>query len=193
VAPAAGGLDSKECATGYEEKFGSELEEGSDLRSKTKTEEKMNRRYKQLAARGIEPRLYNVWVDMRQHCNNPNNQVYSYYGGRGIRVCKRWDKFENFVTDVGPHPGKGWTLDRKNNNGHYRPSNIRWATRSTQQRNKRTTKLTVADVIAIRARYRYRENQYTPGMGYQQLADEYGVGRTTIENIVKRVKWKNIS
>jgi hypothetical protein len=148
------------------------------------------KKLRNLRLRGIDPRLYQIWTDIRQHCNNPNNQVYRYYGGRGIRVCKRWDKFEFFAADVGPHPGKGWSIDRKNNDGNYKPSNVRWATRSTQQRNKRTTKLTWADVVAIRAQYKYRENQYTPGMGFQQLADKFGVGRTTIEHILKGRKWR---
>jgi hypothetical protein len=150
----------------------------------------MNRKYRQLQLRGIDFRLYNVWGDIRQHCNNPNNQVYRYYGGRGIKVCKRWDKFENFAADVGPHPGKGWSIHRKNNDGDYEPANVEWATRSTQQRNKRTTKLTLADVVAIRARYKRRKNQYTEGVSYQQLADEFGIGRTTVESIVKRKKWR---
>jgi hypothetical protein len=148
------------------------------------------KKLKNLRLRGIDPRLYQVWIDMRQHCNNPNSQVYRHYGGRGIRVCKRWDKFENFAADVGPHPGKGWSIHRKNNDSDYKPSNVEWATRSTQQRNKRTTKLSWADVVAIRARYKYRENQYTEGVSFQQLADEFGIGHTTVENIVKGRKWQ---
>src|SRR5215831_4422852 len=138
---------------------------------------------------GVDWRLYNVWVDIRQHCNNPSSQVYRYYGGRGIRVCKRWDTFKQFAVDMGSHPGRGWTIDRKNNDGDYKPSNVRWAVRSTQQRNKRTTKLTWADVVAIRARYKPGKNQYTPCVSFQQLANEFGVGHTTIENIVRGRKW----
>jgi hypothetical protein len=151
---------------------------------------RMNRRYKQLRLRGIDPRLYNVWVDIRQHCNNPNSQVYQYYGGRGIRVCRRWDKFENFAADVGPHPGKGWSIHRKNNGSGYKPSNVEWATRSTQQRNKRTTKLSWADVVAIRAQYKRGRNQYTPCMSMERLAAKFGVGKTIVEHIVKGWKWK---
>ena len=64
---------------------------------------------------------YPIWNMMKARCNNPKAQVYAYYGARGIRVCKRWENsFEAFVEDMGPRP-EGMTLDRENNDGHYRP------------------------------------------------------------------------
>lgn len=84
----------------------------------------------------IYPIEYRAWVHMRQRCNNPNNPGYLDYGGRGIRVCDRWNKFENFLTDMGERP-EDRSLDRINNDGNYEPSNCRWATRKTQNNNKR--------------------------------------------------------
>lgn len=80
--------------------------------------------------------IHNIWKSIKQRCLNPNNKDYKNYGGRGITVCNRWLKFENFYKDVG-NPPKGLTLDRINNNGNYNPNNWRWATRQQQSDNKR--------------------------------------------------------
>lgn len=80
-----------------------------------------------------------VWRQMLQRCNNPKAKVYPYYGGRGIKVCKRWNKFENFLEDMLPTYREGLSLDRRNNDGNYSPSNCRWATKQDQARNRRST------------------------------------------------------
>lgn len=80
---------------------------------------------------------YQSWKGMRERCTNPKSSGYPNYGGRGIKICKRWaHSFENFFKDMGPRP-KGKTLDRKNNDKGYKPSNCRWATRSEQNKNQR--------------------------------------------------------
>ena len=73
---------------------------------------------------------------MRGRCNNPDDPKYYRYGGRGITVCTRWqDSFENFLKDMGPRPGPGYSIERKNNDGNYTPNNCMWATRRQQQNN----------------------------------------------------------
>lgn len=73
---------------------------------------------------------------MMRRCYSLTAKDYKYYGGRGIRVCRRWHKFENFLADMGLRPLTR-TLDREDNEGNYTPGNCRWATFLQQQRNRR--------------------------------------------------------
>lgn len=83
---------------------------------------------------------YRIWIQMRARCNNPRNQAYKNYGGRGIQVCDRWADFFAFLQDMGLKP-EGKSLDRINNDGNYEPSNCRWADRITQRHNSRGLRL----------------------------------------------------
>ena len=120
---------------------------------------------------------YNLWRGMLDRCYNSNNKKYHCYGGRGIRVCGRWQEpngqgFLNFLEDMGPRPGPEYTLDRHPNwNGNYEPSNCRWATKAEQNRNT-------------------RKNRYITAFGKTQLlvewAEEYGIDGYTITLRLKR-------
>jgi hypothetical protein len=83
---------------------------------------------------------FNTWNMMIARCKCKKHPAYSYYGGRGIRVCERWklprgQGFKNFLADMGPRGG-GMTLDRINPQGHYEPTNCRWATLEVQAKNQ---------------------------------------------------------
>lgn len=75
-----------------------------------------------------------VWAGMLSRCTNKNDKRYARYGGRGIKVCRRWHQFANFLADMGPRP-PGLSLERKDNNRGYTQSNCVWATRGEQMRN----------------------------------------------------------
>jgi hypothetical protein len=106
-------------------------------------------------------RVYQAWKAMRQRCTNP---YYPHYHGRGIKVCERWDSFENFLADMG-EPPEGMSLDRKNVDGNYEPGNCRWADKVTQMNNRRDT---------VRVEVDGRSQTFS------QWAAELGVSRETL-------------
>lgn len=114
---------------------------------------------------------YNVWVSMIQRCHNPNDPRFKDYGGRGISVCKRWrNSFSKFNQDMGPRP-KGNTLDRKNNEENYKPSNCQWSTPKQQSRNTRRNR-------------RYTVKNITGCM--VELCEHFNLPRVTITYRIRR-------
>lgn len=81
---------------------------------------------------------YRIWRHMKSRCLNPNVPNFKYYGGRGIRICDEWrDDYEAFLAHVGRRPSPKHSIDRINNDGHYEPGNVRWATSLQQRHNRR--------------------------------------------------------
>ena len=113
--------------------------------------------------------IYNVWRGMLTRCNNPNSKAFKDYGGRGIKVCKRWEKFERFYSDMGDPP-PGMTLERKKNHLGYSPANCEWATRKAQQNNRRT---------CVTLTYKGRTQTVT------QWAEELGLDRMVVYDRVR--------
>lgn len=82
--------------------------------------------------------IYTTWLSMRQRCNNPKNQDYRNYGGRGIRICDEWNSFETFLRDMEPTWKRGLTIERIDVNGNYEPGNCTWIPNSEQWRTRRS-------------------------------------------------------
>lgn len=113
-------------------------------------------------------RINRQWINMIARCENPNEIGYKNYGGRGIKVCKRWHIFENFLADMGE--SKGLTLDRINNDKGYYKENCRWTDYKTQARNTRGNRLIEYKGITI---------------SVTEWAEKLGIGRQVINMRLK--------
>lgn len=81
---------------------------------------------------------YKIYYGAKDRCQNPRNKGYFKYGGRGIEF--RFTSFEQFMEAIGPRPSLSHSVDRKDNDGHYEPGNVRWATPTEQALNTRRNK-----------------------------------------------------
>lgn len=111
-------------------------------------------------------KTYNAWCSMWERCNNPNNSQSKNYSERGISVCSRWEKFEDFLSDMGESP-PGMILDREDVNGNYEPTNCRWVTPLVSARNKRNTQYATLNGV----RKTVAEWCVLLGMNHSQVCD----------------------
>ena len=108
---------------------------------------------------------YKSWTKMRERCNYPKSNRYASHGARGIKVCKRWEKFENFYENMGERPSKDHSIDRVDNNGNYEPENCRWATQKEQANNRRSNRWVTIDGVT---------------KTYTEWCEERGIKRNTV-------------
>ncbi len=89
----------------------------------------------------IRPSGYTIWAGIIQRCHNPNDSAFKHYGARGIEVCRRWRfNFRNFYRDMGPRPGRNYSIERVDVNKGYCPSNCKWIETRFQNRNTRRSR-----------------------------------------------------
>ena len=98
------------------------------------------RKYMHVTHGKSKSRIYSIWQNMIQRCQNNKATKWNIYGGRGIVVCDRWKIFDNFYEDMGDPPDNT-TLDRIDPNGNYEKDNCRWATTNVQTRNRRNNNI----------------------------------------------------
>ena len=126
---------------------------------------------------------YRIWRGMRARCGrSPSNSKRHLYADRGIRVCERWESFENFLADMGRRPSVKHSIDRINGNGHYEPSNCRWATPTQQSRNRRTVLFEEHEPAQVRW-------LVAEGVSVNDVAKFFGASRRTIRDICAGAAW----
>ncbi len=142
---------------------------------------------------------YKTWSSIKTRCFNTKHERYALYGGVGITMCSRWrENFSAFLEDLGRKPEPEFTLSRSNHDGHYScgkcsecqtngwPSNCGWATKTEQNRNRRSSnrsgKLTAEKVNVIRQRL-------AGGSTYSTVAQEFGICLSLVGKIKRREVW----
>jgi len=136
-------------------------------------------------AAGTRP--YRIWKGMKSRCLNPRVSSFIDYGGRGIKICERWvNSFEAFWADMKTGYADNLEIDRIDHNGNYEPTNCRWVSKSTQNRNTRQNhyvdtpfgRITIAE-FSERTGIEYdkiKRNIYSGATAYEIL-EKYGGGK----------------
>lgn len=118
-------------------------------------------------SRGGATAEYKTWLGMKRRCYDASYKDYPNWGGRGVRVCERWNSsFENFLSDMGHRPSPKHSIDRINPGGNYEPENCRWVTADVQGANTRSCKPITVDGVTYKTT--------------KEAAVAYGIGITTL-------------
>ena len=118
--------------------------------------------------------LYKKWEAMKRRCLNKNEKCYPRYGGRGIKICKKWLEFIGFAEDMGTSFVQGMSLERVNNDGDYCKINCKWIPISEQARNKRSVTL-----------YEFGGEL----LSIPELSKKYGIKQDTLYARLKNYGW----
>lgn len=120
---------------------------------------------------------------MHDRCLNKGNASFRYYGQKGITVCERWNSILSFVEDMGLRPA-GMSLDRIDISGQYCKENCRWTDLLTQQRNRRSVKLTESGAQDAR-------DMISAGLTQKEVAEWFGVHQSAISRILSGESWRH--
>jgi len=127
---------------------------------------------------------YRSWQMMKNRCQNPKSECFSYYGGAGIIVCDAWESFDLFLQDMGRRPSLRHTLERIDARDNYAPHNCVWADKARQSQNRPGfVKLTMTLARQMRAIYAAGEHTY------DDLAALFGIGKSTVGKVLRKETW----
>lgn len=125
---------------------------------------------------------YKIWTDIKKRCYNKKAWNYMYYGGRGIKMCFRWDEsFKNFYEDMGKRPSDYHSIDRIDNDGDYEPNNCKWVTKK-EQANNRSNNVTIQ---FMGERYTIQQLSEITGITFTRLRKRYSKG--VLEEFLKKL------
>lgn len=129
-------------------------------------------------------RLFYSWSNMRQRCLNEKDKQYKNYGGRGVTVCREWDRFFNFKKWAEENGyNDNLVIDRIDNNKGYYPENCRWVSKTLSNRNKRDNVLTMQKVVL--ARYFHKELGFT----VTKISKMFKINRMTMSSAINGKSW----
>lgn len=134
-----------------------------------------------------------TWIHMQQRCENPNSRRYERYGGRGIKICKRWrDSFENFLSDMGQRPSPLHTIERIDNDGDYEPKNCKWATKQEQNHNTSQTRFVQykGKRLSLTQAVQHTTSGITRGGAFSRLRRGWTVEQA-LDTPVDKTTWAN--
>ena len=141
---------------------------------------------------GVKSPTYISWQCMKRRCKEKSDDSYKNYGAKGVRVCERWDKFENFLEDMGERPGLDYVLSRNGDNGDYEPGNVAWKTceENIAEQDKKgerngSAKLKEHQIPVIR-------RMHEEGMSYVDIAKNFKVTSRSIGHIIRGKTWKHV-
>ncbi len=144
--------------------------------------------------------IYRRWRGMMARCYDPSHVAFKNYGGRGIVVCAEWHDVTAYAAwidaNLGPWPGKGWTLDRVDNDAGYHPGNLRWAKPAVQNGNQRPAQLPVGSAKKLakltEAVVRECRRRFAAGEQQDVLAAEFGVSKPTMHKAIIGKTWQHV-
>lgn len=118
---------------------------------------------------------HKIWSNLRARCNCKGSGGYYKYGARGIKVCDRWNSFEDFLDDMGLRPSPEYSIERVDNEGPYSPENCIWATRLMQANNKRNNRFLELDHVRMTLSQWAREICISPKTLQTRLSRNWSV------------------
>lgn len=144
--------------------------------------------YRELCNKRDSSPEYLSWRNMKTRCLNKNSEKYSRYGGRGIKICKRWiDSFDAFLDDMGEKPFDGAQIDRIDSNGNYEPSNCRWTNQTINSRNRDFCKMSEEKVLKMRSLHKNKK------IKQKDLANIFKISESQVSCIIRKTQWREIN